>query len=48
MIGVILEVLVVIQGGAILEAAAHMHHEVEATVLVIAIVAGAEGSFWLH
>jgi hypothetical protein len=48
MIGVILEVPVMIQGGAILVAAAHMYHEVEAVVSVIATVAGAEGSFWFH
>lgn len=39
-----------IQGGGILEALAVVHicHEVEAAVKVIATVAGAEGSFWLH
>lgn len=50
MIGVILEVSVVIQGGAILEASAevHIYHGVEAAVQVIVIVTGAEGSLWLH
>lgn len=50
MIVVILEAPVVIQGGAIPEAsaAAHICHEVEAAVEVLATVAGAEGSLWLH
>jgi len=47
MIRVTPEVPVMIRGGAILEAAAHMYHEVEAAVQVIATVAGAEGSLWL-
>jgi len=52
MIAVTLEVVVVIQGGAILEvsAIAHISHEVEAAAAaeVLAIVTGAEGSVWLH
>jgi len=59
-IAVTLEVLVVIQGGAILEvsavalmsheveAVAHISHKVEAAAEVIVIVTGAEGSVWLH
>ena len=49
MIEVILEVLVVIQGGAILEASAavHISHEAAAAAEDIAIVTGAEGSLWL-
>lgn len=51
MIEVILEVLVVIQGGAILEASAAVHVSHEAAAIaaaeVIAIVTGAEGSLWL-
>lgn len=44
MTGIILEVQVVIQGGAILEASAAVHicHEAEAAVEVVAIVAEAE------
>jgi len=52
MIELILEVVVLIQGGAILEvsAVAHMSPEVEAAAgaEVIAIVTGVEGSVWLH
>lgn len=50
MIEVILGVLVVIQGGVILEASAAVHicPVAAAAAQVTAIVTGAEGLIWLH